>query len=95
MTDAENALAALEQRVREKLIAANQAAHPEWADIPDPMESWTSPLPADWPQFPRERWMIRPAHRAMALILANKLIDQGKLAEAGALVQYGGKERIA
>lgn len=92
----------LERRVTEKLIAANQAAHPEWANLPDPMEVWAKapleempPLPEGWPQYPREQWVTYPARRAHALILADNAIDHGYLAEAGWLVQYAGKERIA
>ncbi|PEH74614.1 hypothetical protein CRM89_00230 [Nocardia sp. FDAARGOS_372] len=93
MSDAD--LAALEQRVTEKLAAAR----PKW-DLPDipalPAEAVEAPpLPDYWPQFPWERWAIAPARRAQALVLADKLIDQGKLAEAGWLVGYGGKVRIS
>jgi len=93
-------LEALTRRVTDKLIAANQAAHPWLADM---AESWAVPqfsyeapqLPEDWPQFPREQWAILPARRAVALTLADRLIDDGKLSEAGWLVAYGGKTRIS
>lgn len=93
MTDVD--LAALERRVTEKLADAM----PKW-DLPDdplpPLDFSAIPtLPDDTPQFPRERWAIAPARRAQALILADKLIDQGKLSEAGWLVGYGGKVRIS
>lgn len=93
MTDVD--LAALEQRVTEKLAAVQ----PKW-DLPDipslpPLPVEVPDLPDDWPQFPRERWAIAPARRAKALCLADVLIDQGKLSGAGWLVAYGGKERIS
>lgn len=103
MSTEPDALAELERRVTEKLMAAL----PQWDlppdPMPDPAEFWrravedadVPPLPDDWPQFPRERWIIYPARRAYALIMADKAIDLGHLSEAGFLVQYGGKERIA
>jgi len=103
VTDAENALADLEQRVREKLIVANQAAHPEWAELAASFAEWVPksieldlvpPLPDDWPQFPREKWITYPNRRTYGLLLADKAIDLGHLAEAGWLLQYAGKERI-
>lgn len=93
MSDAD--LAALEQRVTEKLAAAM----PKW-DLPDnpslpPVPIEAPDLPDDWPQFPRERWAIYPARRAYALTLADKLIDMGQLSEAGLLIAIGGRERIS
>lgn len=94
--EAQAALLELEQRVTAKL----QAALPKW-DLPDdPLEGWKlaasiEPLPGDVPQFPREQWVIQPARRAQALVLADRLIDIGNLTEAGWLVYYGGKMRIS
>lgn len=89
----------LERRVTEKLIAANRAAHPEWAAVTVTLsEVGTLPppeLPADWPQFPREQWITYPHRRTCGLILADRAIDLGLLAEAEWLVQYAGRERIA
>ncbi|WP_029923933.1 hypothetical protein [Nocardia otitidiscaviarum] len=94
--DGRDLLSELEQRVTAKL----NAALPQWDLPPDlmPAESqWRGvpPLPDDWPQFPRERWVTYPSRRAKALILADKAIDIGRLADAGFLVRFGGKERIA
>ncbi|MEU2013080.1 hypothetical protein [Nocardia sp. NPDC019302] len=93
MSDAD--LNALEQRVTEKLLAAMPKwDFPEW-DLPPVDFTQAAPLPADWPQFPRERWAIQPARRAAALTLADTLIDQGRLSEASFLVERGGKVRIS
>lgn len=86
----------LEVRVTEKLAAAL----PKWDLPPDPMDDWTPPtdlppLPEGWPQFPRERWVVYPKRRMWCLLLADKAIDHGNLAEAGFLIQYGGKDRIS
>ena len=92
MTDAD--LAALEQRVTEKLAAAM----PKW-DLPEvaplPDFSKVPPLPEGWPEFPHPRWMVYPARRAYALTLADRLIDMGQLSEAGLLIAIGGKERTS
>lgn len=63
----------------------------------EPVEGRVLPVGGvvDVPQFPRERWAVYPARRAHALALAGRLIDFGKLAEAGWLIGYGGKERIS
>ena len=88
-------LAALEQRVTEKL----HAALPEWPVADDPMSKleFLEPvaIPSDWPQFPRARWVTYPGRRAVSLTLAGALIERGLLAEAATLLEYGGRERIA
>lgn len=92
MTDV---LAEYEQRVTAKLAAAL----PEWPVPDDPFGEWlpepVPDLPADWPQWPLEQWVISPARRGHCLVMADVLIDRGELALAGWLVQYGGKERVA
>ncbi|PEH74617.1 hypothetical protein CRM89_00245 [Nocardia sp. FDAARGOS_372] len=90
------ALAELEQRVTEKL----HAAMPKWdlpADLPAVVIPDYVPNGAERPEleYPRERWITYPARRAQALVLANRLIDDGKLSEAALLVSRGGRERIA
>ncbi|BAD56355.1 hypothetical protein [Nocardia farcinica] len=90
------ALAELEQRVTEKL----HAAMPKWdlpADLPAVVIPDYVPNGAERPEleYPRERWITYPARRAHALVLADRLIDAGKLSEAALLVSRGGRERIA
>lgn len=87
-------LAGLEQRVTEKLLAALPKL-----DLPDdlpPLDfSRVSSLATDWPQYPRAQWIVWPVRRAVALTLADRLIDFGRLSEASFLIEHGGKERIS
>ncbi|WP_280317276.1 hypothetical protein [Nocardia wallacei] len=103
-TEAETLLADLDRRVTEKYAAAWDAAHPEWVEL---REKWAEefgpfelaaepakPLPPEW-QFPPVRWVIYPHRRMYCLVLADNAIDHGHLAEAGILIQFGGRERIS
>lgn len=94
-----SALQDLERRVAEKL-ASTWRSHPDFPAWVLDEEPWEPPkellsLPADWPQFPLERWAVLPARRVTALVLADKAIDSGHFTEAGWLLQYGGKVRIS
>lgn len=82
----------------------------EWLDDIVPWAEWTKrPLPCDPPihagfefppfptdfQFPREKWITYRNRRAVALTLASALLSHNMLFEAGWLLMYGGRERVA
>jgi hypothetical protein len=94
----------LERRVGAKWVAAAAARTPEWA-VPEAafdMSAWTdmAPLPPGTPQFPREQWVSYPNRRAVALLLADRLLDFDELTDEQwtqvcMVMQYGGRERVA
>jgi hypothetical protein len=101
----EDALVELERHVGEKWIAAASARTPQWPLPDDPLDisTWqtdTTPLPDDWPQFPREQWASYPAKRTVTLLLCDRMLDFDELTDEQwthvcFLMQYGGKTRLS
>lgn len=96
MDDFQRELAAIEQRVFEKL----RAAIPQWPLPECALDDAPEPLPdiPDIPiehQFPRPQWVIHPGRRAHCLVMAEWAVDHGLLWEAGFLLDFGGRERVA
>ena len=100
-----NDLEELERRVTEKWVAAAAKRAPEW-ELPDlwafDFSNWLAhppALPNNWPQFPREQWLVYPEKRRVTLLICDKALDQDLSDEEWIhvclLMQYGGKERAA
>lgn len=98
----------LERRVGEKWVAAAAARIPAdafdpsgWLDSIDMSEWGASSLPPGTLQFPREQWASYPNKRTVALLLAERLLDDAdSLTDEQWLLlclvmQYGGKTRIS
>lgn len=92
-------LAALEERVRQKYLDAVGADNPAFAAFD--WSAWLAevtvlePLPPGTPPFPREQWVTWPNRRTIGLLIADHAIDRGLLSEAGFLLAYAGRERVA
>jgi hypothetical protein len=99
--------AALEASVTERWAKLAAERAPEWPlpdfggvdGLGDMMAEWSAVTPPA-PQFPREQWVSHPTKRALALLLADRLMDcdtltDGQWMTVCHLVLYGGKERIA
>ncbi|WP_142245552.1 hypothetical protein [Mycobacterium sp. IS-836] len=98
----------LELRVGEKWAAAAAARIPQdfdlshWSEVFDLTDlPPATPLPPDWPQFPREQWLRYPVKRQLTLVLCENLLDRNdELTDEQwmllcLMMQYGGKVRIA
>lgn len=95
----------LERHVTEKWVATAAERAPQWQlpdDIPFTLDEWainSIPLPPDWPQFPREQWLVYPHKRQVTLLICDRALDQDLSEEEWIhvclLMLYGGKERVA
>lgn len=97
----------LERRVGEKWGAAVAARTPTWPvpDVQFDISTWADVarigVPAEAPQFPREQFASYPAARTVALILADRLLDDApdlteeQWVTLNAVMLYGGKTRLA
>jgi hypothetical protein len=95
--------AALEASVTERWAKLAAERAPEWPlpdfggvdGLGDMMAEWSAVTPPA-PQFPREQWVSHPTKRALALLLADRLMDcdtltDGQWMTVCRLVLYGGK----
>lgn len=98
-----NDLEKLERRVTEKWAVAAAERAPLWPlpDIPFNLDDWavnSVPLPPDWPQFPREQWLVYPHKRMVTLTICDVALDRYLSEEEWIhvclLMMYGGKERV-
>lgn len=98
-----NDLEALEQRVTQRWINAASDRIPEWPlpdDITFSLDDWAiNSVPLDWPQFPREQWLVYPYRQQIALLICDRALDRDLSEEEWLhvcfLMMYGGKERVA
>lgn len=104
-------LAELEARVGQKWATAASARAPHF-DVTGwtvDFQAWfgtlleqTDPpeIPADWPQFPPERWLTYPTRRLLVLMTCDHMLDFDELPDEQwfqlcFLMLYGGRERVS
>jgi len=93
----------LERRVTEKFAAKCAELVPADPFDPSPFDPacWSSSVDFGQPavQFPREQWVTYPHRRMLALMTADRVLDfeltEEQWMQAGMLVAFGGRERIA